>query len=312
MLKLRRATVIDAGLPDGPEQQLAVDEAGAGEGRSGRPVAVLALHRQLAPVVWAFARAAPGRRLGYVQAGGGALPAGRAGSVGMLRGRGLLAGQLTAGSPFGGEAQVSTTVGALDHGLGALGWDAAVCGPGPSAVGRDSSLEHDSLRALDGAHAALALGCPALLVALMSADPTQRRHGISAHTLTVLDLLLAPVTVALPAGVRSPVGAELRAGLGAVFGGASSSRHAPELQVERPARVTRHDWRRAAVDLPGYAGSGLAGDATDREVLEDPLLFATALAAGVVLAQLVGSTDDSAHSSIDDPARSVAHGFARS
>ena len=35
-----------------------------------RPVAVLALHGQLAPVAWAFAQAAPGRRLGYVQTAG--------------------------------------------------------------------------------------------------------------------------------------------------------------------------------------------------------------------------------------------------
>ncbi|MFI5009760.1 MAG: DUF3866 family protein, partial [Solirubrobacterales bacterium] len=39
-----------------------------------RPVGVLALHGQLAPVAWAFAQAAPGRRLGYVQSAGGALP----------------------------------------------------------------------------------------------------------------------------------------------------------------------------------------------------------------------------------------------
>ena len=39
-----------------------------------RPVAVLALHGQLAAVAWAFAQGAPGSRLGYVQTEGGALP----------------------------------------------------------------------------------------------------------------------------------------------------------------------------------------------------------------------------------------------
>ena len=38
------------------------------------PVAVVVLHGQLAPVAWAFAQAAPGARLGYVQTAGGALP----------------------------------------------------------------------------------------------------------------------------------------------------------------------------------------------------------------------------------------------
>jgi hypothetical protein len=42
----------------------------------GRAAAVLALHGQLAGVAWAFAQAAPGARLGYVQTEGGALPGG--------------------------------------------------------------------------------------------------------------------------------------------------------------------------------------------------------------------------------------------
>ena len=147
------------------------------------------------------------------------------------------------------------------------------------------------------AHAALALGCSALLVARMSSgDPRARHRGISHHTLTVLDLLLAPVTVALPAGMRSPVGADLRAGLGAVFGGAMSSRPGLELEVERPARITRHDWRRATVDLPAYAASGLPAQTMGRGLLDDPLFFGAALAAGAVLAQLVAqaAADDAA------------------
>ena len=204
-------------------------------GSAERPVAVLALHGQLAAVAWAFAQVLPGRRLGYVQTAGGALPGGHSRTVRSLRERGLLAGHLTAGAAFGGEGEAITTVGALDHGLRGLGWDAAICGPGPGIVGSSSPLGHGGMSALDSAHAALALGAPTLLVARMSSgDPRARHRGISHHTLTVLDLLLEPVTVALPAGMRSPVGADLRAGLGAVFGGALPSRPALELDVERP------------------------------------------------------------------------------
>src|SRR2546423_10113316 len=64
-----------------------------------RPVAVLALHGQLSAVAWAFARAAPGRSLGYVQTPGGALPGGHSRTARALRERGLLAGHLTAGQP---------------------------------------------------------------------------------------------------------------------------------------------------------------------------------------------------------------------
>ncbi len=103
----------------------------------------------------------------------------------------------------------------------------------------------------------------------------------------MLDLLLEPVTVALPAGMRSPVGADLRARLGAVFGGArAGARPAVALDVERPARITRHDWRRAAVDLPGYAASGLPVETMGRTLAEDPLFFGAALAGGGALAEL--------------------------
>jgi hypothetical protein len=252
-----------------------------------RPVAVLALHGQLAAVAWAFAQTAPGGHLGYVQTEGGALPGGHSRTVRALRDQGLLAGHLTAGAAFGGEGEAITTAGALHHGLRALGWDAAVCGPGPGIVGSSSALGHGGMVALDSAHVSLALGCPTLLVARMSTSDDRVRHrGISHHTLTVLDMLLEPVTVALPAGMRSPVGADLRAGLGAVFGGAMPSRPALALEVARPVRVTRHDWRRAAVDLPGYAASGLSSETMGRGLAQDPLFFGAALAGGSALAEL--------------------------
>ncbi len=257
------------------------------------PVAVLALHGQLAGVAWAFAQGASGARLGYVQTAGGALPGGHSHTVRMLRERGLLAGHVTAGAAFGGDAEAITTAGALHHGLRVLGWDAAVCGPGPGIVGSSSRLGHGGMIALDSAHVALALECSTLLVARMSSGDERKRHrGISHHTLTVLDLLLEPVTVALPAGVRSPVGADLRAGLSAVFGGAMpsrppSDRPAPQIDVERPARIARHDWRRASVDLPAYAASGLPAETMGRGLADDPLFFGAALAGGSVLAELV-------------------------
>jgi Protein of unknown function (DUF3866) len=257
-----------------------------------RPVAVLALHGQLAPVAWAFAQAAPGRRLGYVQSAGGALPGAHSRVVRILRERGLLAGHVTAGAAFGGESEAITTAGALHHGQRGLGFDAIVCGPGPGIVGSSSPLGHGGMVALDSAHTALALGAPTLLVARMSSsDPRERHRGISHHTLRVLDLLLAPVTIALPAGMRSPVGSDLRAGLGSVFGAPAQSRPQLELEVDRPARIARHDWRRAPVDLPRFATSGLPADTMGRGPVEDPLFFGAALAGGAVLAEMLGDCE---------------------
>jgi hypothetical protein len=218
-----------------------------------RPVAVLALHGQLAPLAWAFGQAAPGLRLGYVQTAGGALPGGHSCVVRELRDGGLLAGHLTAGPAYGGaDGEAITTAAALHHGLTALGWDAAVAGPGPGILGSGSALGHGGLQALDSAHTALALGCRTLVVARMSSTDRRPRHrGLSHHTRTVLELLLAPVVVAVPDG-------------------------------ERPADE-RHDWRALHVDLDGYAGSGLPTRSMGRE---DPLFFAAALAAGRALREL--------------------------
>lgn len=258
----------------------------------GRPVAVLGLHGQLPAVAWAFARQHPDARLGYVQTPGGALPGGRSRTVATLRERELLAGHVTAGASYGGESEAITTAGAIHHGVRALGWDAVVCGPGPGIVGSTSPLGHGGMHALDSAHSALALGAPTLLVVRMSsADPRPRHRGVSHHTLSVLDLLLQPVTVALPAGIRSPVGADLRATLGSVFGSTAAERPQLSLDVDRPtgrgpASLTRHDWRRAPIDLPAYMASGLPAVTMGRGLVQDPLFFASALAGGAALAEL--------------------------
>jgi hypothetical protein len=83
----------------------------------------------------------------------------------------------------------------------------------------------------------------------------------------------------------------------ALAGSASNEQAAPvadaglpgthiESERPRPSRIARHDWRRAPVDLPGYAASGLQTRTMGRGIGEDPLFFASALAAGTVLGEL--------------------------
>ncbi len=162
-----------------------------------RPVAILALHSQLAPVAWAFAQHAPTLRLGYVQTPGGALPASHSRVARELRARNLLAGHLTAGQAFGGpDGDAITTLGALAHAFTLAGWHAAIAGPGPGIQGSATALGHGGLVALDSAHASLSLGLEAILVPRCSdADPRPRHRGLSHHTATVLRLLLAAVTL---------------------------------------------------------------------------------------------------------------------
>jgi hypothetical protein len=222
---------------------------------TGAPVAICTLHGQLAPLAWAFGRAAPGARLGFVQTAGGALPGALSETVRLLRGRGLLAAHLTAGQAYGGEADAVSTAGALQHGFAERYWHAAVCGPGPGVLGSGTALGHGGMVALESAHTAAVLGCQVVICPRRSsADPRPRHRGVSHHTRMLLELALVPFVVPY-AGERP------RAGLG------------------------RHEWRQAEADLDGYAASGLPARTMGRSIEEDPEFFAAALAAGTVLAQ---------------------------
>jgi hypothetical protein len=240
-------------------------EAGEGKPRRAIPAAVLPLHGHLAPAAWAAAQARPGIRVGYVQTGGGALPGSLSRDVAELRDRGLLCGHITAAPSYGGEREALSTVGALDAAATALGWDAILVGPGPGIIGSDTEFGHGGMEALNGAHAALSLTLPTVISPrLSSGDPRERHRGLSHHTATVLELLLAPVTVAIPEG-------------------------APEIasQVDA-ASAGRHRLSPMGVDLDGYAASGLPASTMGRRLADDPLFFEAPLAAGTLLPSPAG------------------------
>jgi hypothetical protein len=228
------------------------------------PVAVLPLHGHLAPAAWAAAQTRPGVRVGFVQTGGGALPGSLSRDVAMLRERGLLCGHITAAPAYGGEREALSTVGALDAAASSLGWDAVLVGPGPGIIGSDTEFGHGGMAALDSAHAALSLELSTIISPrLSSADPRERHRGLSHHTATVLELLLAPVTVAVP-----EVGEYGAAELASVMESASGG---------------RHHLKFGSVDLDGYAASGLPTTTMGRSIGEDPLFFAAPLASGHLL-----------------------------
>jgi hypothetical protein len=263
--------------------QHAIHPVEGGELRAplGKPVGVLALHGQLAPVAWALAQRRPGAKVGYVQAAGGALPGAISDTVALLVERELLCDHVTAGPAYGGAREAIATIGALHDGLAEQGWDVALVGPGPGILGSGSALGHGGLAALDAAHAALALGCPTVLVARMSeGDPRERHRGLSHHTRTVLELLLAPVTVALPADAGA-------AGAGSRAAGPPGAMRGALAAVREVAAVHGHAAIDAPADLDGYRCSGLPARTMGRELEEDRLFFAAALAAGGALGDLV-------------------------
>lgn len=220
-----------------------------------RPVAVIALHAQLPCVAWACAEREPAARLGYVQTVGGALPAAHSSVVRELRRLRLLDGHVSAGACFGAEREAITVAGALHAGFTALEWDAAIVGPGPGILGSATALGHGGLAALDNAHAAIALGCSAVIVPRASSGDRRERHrGLSHHTRTTLELLLGPALVAWPEGAE-----------------------AEQLPGGHRIAVGR-------ADTAGYERSGLPATTMGRSLEQDRLFFEAALAGGDVLA----------------------------
>lgn len=229
------------------------------------PVAVLPLHGHLAPAAWAAAQAAPGLRVGYVQTGGGALPGSLSRDVKQLRDRGLLCGHITTAPAYGGEHEAMNTLGALDAAR-RLGWDAVIVGPGPGIIGSNTEFGHGGIAALESAHAALALKLPILISPrLSSSDPRERHLHLSHHTTTVLELLLGPVEIAVP-DADLPGAVEAKQYLANAVGN------------------DHHQLHEAPVDLDSYAASGLPTTTMGRDLRDDPLFFATPLAAGHLLA----------------------------
>ncbi len=239
-------------------------DATAFSSRAALRVLVLPLHGHLAPAAWAAAEAKPGLEVGYVQTGGGALPGSLSRNVRELRERGLLADHITAAPSYGGEREALSAIGALDAGR-ALGWDAAIIGPGPGIIGSGTEYGHGGIAALESAHAALALKLPTLISPRLScADPRERHLHLSHHTYTLLELLLAPVEVAVPE---------------ADLDGAAEARG----YLESATAAGGHSLQSAPVDLDAYATSGLPTTTMGRPLAEDPLFFAAPLAAGALL-----------------------------
>lgn len=236
------------------------------------PVAVIPLHGHLAPLCWAASRSAPEARIGFIQAAGGALSGSLSRDVGELIERGLLAGHITAAPSYGGPAEAISLPGALGAAAAeGFGWDGAVIGPGPGILGSESRYGHGGMAALEAIHAAMALGLEVIVSPRLSAgDPRPRHLGISHHTRSVLELALAPVRVAEPSGAVGLWPAAAHSGAREAF--------------DRLTARGGHRLEAAGADLDGYSAAGLPSRTMGRELADDQLFFAAALAAGRVLA----------------------------
>jgi hypothetical protein len=210
---------------------------------TGTPVVCAGLHSQLAPVCAALG----GRRVVYVQLGGGALPVSLSDTLRTLKARKLVETAIAVSPCLDGDVQCVTVAGALTQ-AAARGADVVVCGIGPGIVGTGSRYGHGGLAVADAANAAAALGARPIVVARVSfADERERHRGLSHHTRSALELCLGEARVAWPQGLTPPEGVEV-------------------------VEVDVTGWEAACASLPlSHMGRGPS---------DDPWFFAAAFAAG--------------------------------
>jgi hypothetical protein len=219
---------------------------------AGLPVLCCSLHSQVVPVC---AGIGPGKRVAYVQLGGGALPVSLSDALRALRESGYVETTIAVGACLDGDVECVSAASALLY-AAAEGFDVVVCAIGPGIVGTGSTFGHGGLAAADAANAAAALhGMPILAVRASERDPRARHQGVSHHARAVLELCLGEVIVPWPAGYEAP----------------------PWLQPRVEIDVS--GWEDACAGLPlAHMGRGPQ---------EDPLFFATAFAAGRVAADRI-------------------------
>ena len=230
---------------------------------AGVPVVACTVHSQVPLVALAVAERRPGTRVAYVMTDGAALPLALSDLVARLRTDGTLVGTVTAGHAFGGDLEAVTVASALGLAVHTLGAEVVIVGMGPGVVGTGTALGTTAIEAASLIDTAAALGGDTVLCVRASAGDGRERHrGVSHHTETVARLSRTSPRVA-----SSPP--ELVDELSELTG------VQPFVVSDTPDPA----------DLLGSAG--LRVTTMGRDVSEDPIFFAAAVAAGALAADLV-------------------------
>ncbi len=140
-------------------------------------------------------------RVAYVMTDGGALPAGFSRTIAGLREAGWLAATITTGQSFGGDLEAVTVHSALLAARHAAGADVAIVVQGPGNLGTGTRWGFSGVAAGEAVNAAATLGGqPVASLRISFADPRDRHHGVSHHSLTAYgQVALAGADVVVPA-----------------------------------------------------------------------------------------------------------------
>jgi Protein of unknown function (DUF3866) len=239
----------------------------------GMPVVVADLHSALPAILAGYRaeRGAAGRpsstgpepRVAYVMPDGGALPAWFSRTVAALTDLGWLAGTVTTGQAFGGDVEAVTLHSGLLAARLVLGAELAVVAQGPGNLGTGTRWGFSGVACGEAINAAAVLGGrPVGSLRVSEADPRDRHHGVSHHSLTAYGrVALARADIPVP-DLPGEFGAEVDAAVAPL-----AARHnLVQVSVTGLADVLR--------DCPVRLSS------MGRGLDEDPAYFLAAAAAG--------------------------------
>jgi Protein of unknown function (DUF3866) len=170
----------------------------------GMPVVIADLHSALPAILAGYyaarREAGPRPAVAYVMTDGGALPAWFSRTAAALAGAGWLAGTVTTGQSFGGDLEAVTVHSGLLAARHALGAQLAVIAQGPGNLGTGTRWGFSGVAAGEAVNAVAALGGrPVASLRVSDADPRERHHGVSHHSLTAYGrVALARADVVVP------------------------------------------------------------------------------------------------------------------
>jgi len=166
----------------------------------GTPVLIGELHSLLPAAVMALKENDPAANIVYVMPDGASLPISLSGHVHQLKQKGLLSATITTGHAWGGDREAVTIHSGLLAARHVERADVIVCMLGPGVTGTGTPYAFSGIQLAEVIHAVSALGgFPLLIPRISFADPRQRHHGISYHTLAILNrYALRPAVLSMP------------------------------------------------------------------------------------------------------------------
>lgn len=236
------------------------------------PVISGTLHSMVAPAA-AGVKAALGMKatVVYIMTDSSALLLPLSRSLQELREIGLVDMSITCGQAIGGDLEAVNVFTALIAAKTVARADVAVVTPGPGHVGTGTHYGFSSVDIASAIDAVSVLGgLPIYIPRLSFADPRERHHGVSHHSITLLSELVHSCAV-----VAAPETAD------------TGEREHVARQLEACCGPRGHEirWRDGSAALGLLSAYGVSVSSMGRAIDDDPVFFLAAGAAGLVAAE---------------------------